>query len=241
MSDVAPRIQICGRCHHAGHKAYACPSRPDGSSATVSLVPQNRRPLDTCWSCGEFHYSDECAIQAQRKATKQCIICGDERHWMKACSRYNEVVKNPKPCPNNSLWCPRYATEGHSTSRCATNGARYPFNTPLAHDSLRVNELDRKHLICLDFGAPGLVLCLWQTHAPSVPRKLVQGKVSTHQQLVCTHCYEPWRLDTDGKPILSALPTPFLVSLLLECPMCQTPYFNGRRQPSLTIVALLPF
>ena len=74
MSDIAPRIQICGRCHHAGHRAYACPSRPDSSSATDSPVPRNRRPPDACWSCGQLHYSDECAIQAQRKANKQCII-----------------------------------------------------------------------------------------------------------------------------------------------------------------------
>ena len=128
MSDIAPRIQICGRCHHAGHRAYACPSRSDSSSATDSPVPRNRRPPDACWSCGELHYSDECAIQAQQKANKQCIICGDERHWMKACPRYNEVVKNPKPCPNNCLWCLRCATAGHSTSRCDTNGA--PINFP---------------------------------------------------------------------------------------------------------------
>ena len=125
---LPPAYKYACRCHHAGHRAYACPSRPDSSSATDSPVPRNRRPPDACWSCGELHYSDGCAIQAQRKAIKECIICADEHHWMKACPRYNEVVKNPKPCPNNCLWCLRCATEGHSTSRCDTNGA--PINFP---------------------------------------------------------------------------------------------------------------
>ena len=120
---------ICTNRHKAGHTSSQCPDRPTG----------NNKPPDPCWSCGEYHRAHECAIAKQRTAAGVCILCGDEKHWLRACPLYDPAVhvrKNNKgagpasgsgskttyvtPRRTRTPWCLRCGVEDHSTCDCSS-------------------------------------------------------------------------------------------------------------------------
>ena len=93
-----------------------------------------------------------------------CILCGDGKHWLRACHLFDPAVHVPNqrlnagkskptttyvvPRRSKVQWCLRCATEAHCTSECVSSNPPVSFPPDQGEDK-------RKDIICLWCGVKG--------------------------------------------------------------------------------------
>ena len=107
------------------------------------MVPNTSRasrdgstPPSPCWWCDGEHWSNTCPPKEERRRNKQCIRCGSDKHWIKACPEFNKIEEDPaRGVGKLTVWCMRCATTDHSTVTCKSTDPA--INMPESEDEVR--------------------------------------------------------------------------------------------------------